>query len=425
MKHGNSWIRFIAYRFGAVDSSGRSALTCALSTAGIALGVTALIVILSVMNGFQMGYIDAIMEVSSYHVRLTGEQKEIEKIASVPGVQTVVLFSENQVLIQGNYSRQHGALLRALPIDIIEQDTAFADAFEIVNGSFYLGNHGSIVLGNELARMLGVSIGDTISVIAASGSSDTDLFPENASLAVTGLVRTGYYEIDSTFAFVSHNTAELLGNGTISLIGGIKLKDRNADEPFLLKMEQSFPELAAESWREYNRSFFGALSVEKNMLLFLVILIFLVVTVNIYHGMRRSVYQRREEISVLAALGASPGAIQRIFILNGLGIGFFGAVVGLLCGLFISVHINGVFVFAEMLVNGINHFVSAWLVQKNDTAFSLFSPEYFYMDSIPVRIFFNEVLFVFIFGLFSATAASWIASRKITALKPSEVLRYE
>lgn len=425
MKLGNSWIIFIASRFGAVDSTGRSALTSALSTAGIAFGVTALIVILSVMNGFQMGYIDAILEVSSYHLRLKGDIKNIEKAESLPGVRTVVPFSENQVLVQGKHSRQHGALLRALPTDVFEKDTIFANSFDILYGSFSLEHNGSIVVGNELARLLGVSVGDTLSVVAVSGSSDTNLFPENAELNVIGIVRTGYYEIDSTFAFVSHGTAKLLGNGYLELVGGIKLDDRNADSQFLTRIGEALPELSAESWREYNRSFFGALSVEKNMLMFLVILIFLVVTVNIYHGMRRSVYERREEISVLAALGASPREIQHIFVINGLGIGFFGALIGLLCGLFISAHINEVFVCAELLVNGINHFISACTWRKNNNAFSLFSPEYFYMEAIPVRIFFIEVLFVFVFGLFSATAASWIASRKITALKPAEVLRYE
>jgi len=190
-------------------------------------------------------------------------------------------------------------------------------------------------------------------------------------------------------------------------------------------LQHEYPDVHPESWRSFNRSFFGALRIEKNMLLFLVILIFLVVTVNIYHGMRRSVYERREEISVLSALGATPRKVQNIFIINGLVIGFTGAAAGLLCGLFLTVHINGVFSLAETLVNGLNTFISALIHHNQNEAFSLFSPEYFYMQEIPVRVFFSEVLFVFVFGLFSATAAAWKASSTISSLKPAEVLRYE
>jgi lipoprotein-releasing system permease protein len=161
------------------------------------------------------------------------------------------------------------------------------------------------------------------------------------------------------------------------------------------------------------------------MLLVLVILIFLVVMVNIFHAMRRSVYERREEISILSALGGHPRAIQRIFMFNGFGIGLAGSVTGLLCGLFVAANINGVFTLAEYMVNSVSQFLEALLLSDSSEGFSLFSPEYFYMQEIPVRIFFGEVFFVFVFGLFSATAAAWIASLKIASMKPAEVLRYE
>ncbi len=385
MKKNTDWILFVAGRIGTVDYRGRSALTSFLSALGIAFGVTALIVILSVMNGFQMGYIESILEVSSAHVRLEGPAADIERIRSLPGVRSVFTFTEAQSLMQGKYGAQEGVLLRSVPADLPATDAGFAAAVKMVTGSFDIGFPASIVLGYELARMLGVSIGDEVSLIAVSGDASTDIFPENSKLRVTGLFKTGY------IASLSH----------------------------------SFPDVAAESWRSYTRAFFGALRVEKNMLLFLVILIFVVVTVNIYNGMRRAVYERREEIGVLTALGGSPRQVQLIFIANGLGIGLAGGIAGLLAGLLVSVRINAVFVLAERLVNGINAFLSALLLSGPDEVFSLFSPEYFYIDRIPVRIVFSEVLFVFLFGVLSASAASWMASRAIIRLKPAEVLRYE
>lgn len=424
MKHGNAWIQYVALRFGAVDSRGRSALTSALSAAGIAFGVTALIVILSVMNGFQMGYIESILEVSSYHVRVTGDLNDIERVSNIPGVRTVIPFTETQVLVQGNHARQRGALLRTVPADLLERDTSFASFIEIVRGSFSLHTAGSVVLGAELARGLGVSVGDTIMVVAASGSSETELFPDNNILRVTGTVKTGYYEIDSTYAFVSPESAEGFSDPSAT-IWGVKLNKLHDDARFATLLEKELPDVRTDSWRNFNRSFFGALRVEKTMLLFLVILIFLVVMVNIYHAMRRAVYERREEICVLTALGSTPRAIQKIFIFNGFSVGFTGAFIGLLSGLFLSVHVNNVFHAAECIVNGVNAFISALLQNDYGDSFSLFSPDFFYMQEIPVRIFMGEVLFVFVFGLLSATCAALIASKKITAMKPAEVLRYE
>lgn len=425
MKGNTEWILFVSGRFGSVDSRGRSALTSLLAAAGIAFGVTALIVILSVMNGFQMGYIDSILEVSSAHVRLTGSREDIERVRDYPGLRSMTVFSESQTLVRGRYGRQSGALLRAVPEDVMETDAGFAKAVEITEGSFSLGSPGTVVLGSELARYLAVSCGDEISIIAMSGDSSTDLFPENATLLVTGIFRTGYYEIDCSFSYVSDKTgASVSGNGGTPL-AAVKLDDRERDEQFLSYVRERSPLLGAESWRSYNRAFFGALRVEKNMLLFLVILIFVVVTVNIYNSMRRSVYERREEIAILSSLGCRQNRIRAIFVLNGLSIGLVGALAGLLCGLLLSVRINDAFVVAERIVNGAETFASALFFSKPGQTFSLFNPEYFYMNEVPVRIVFREVLFVFLFGVLSATVASWMASGPVVTLKPAEVLRYE
>jgi lipoprotein-releasing system permease protein len=440
MRKNGKWVLYVAGRFGTADYRGRSALTSLLSALGIAFGVTALIVILSVMNGFQLGYIENILEVSSAHVRLTGSREDIDRIHSLPGVRSVTVFSESQGLMQGKYARQEGVLLRAVPENILTVDRGFASRMQIPVGDFDISREGTVVLGYELAQMLSVKPGDTVSVIAVSGDSSTDLFPENAVLTVSGLYKTGYYAIDSTLAFVSARTAASLAgqpgvpnadqgphdaNQSAPVLAACKLDNPERDAEFLALVAERFPNVKAESWRSYNRAFFGALRVEKNMLFLLVILIFVVVTVNIYNGMRRAVYERREEISVLTALGGSPRLVRAIFIMNGLGIGLSGGVLGLLTGLLVSVRINSVFSLAEKVVNGANHFVSALLALPQGQEFTIFSPEYFYLDKVPIRMLFPEVLFVFLFGVLSAAAAAWMASRSITRLKPAEVLRYE
>jgi len=425
MKNNLDWVIFVAKRFGTADYRGRSALTSLLSALGIAFGVTALIVILSVMNGFQMGYIESILEVSSAHVRVSGSASDIDKIRTLPGVRSLFVFTESQTLMQGKYGQQQGVLLRSIPPDIMKTDLGFASSVKMVSGTFEIDSPNSIVIGYELARMLSVSVGDTVSLIAVSGDASTDLFPEDIRLVVRGLFKTGYYAIDNSFSFISLDSGVRFSGTPSVIFAGVKLKDINADTHFISLVERQLPLVKTESWRSYNRAFFGALRVEKNMLLFLVVLIFVVVTVNIYNGMRRAVYERREEISVLTALGGSPKQVQYIFIANGLGIGLTGGIAGLLTGLLISVRINSVFQLAEIAVNGINDFISALLSTGGTTAFTLFSPEYFYMDQVPVRIVFYEALFVFLFGVISAAAAAWMASRAIIKLKPAEVLRYE
>lgn len=418
------WLLFAALRFGSVDAKGRSALTSLLSVLGIAFGVTALIVILSVMNGFQLGYIDTILEAGSYHLQTECSQEEMDIIRNIRGIRSVVGFTDSQTLIGGKTGRQGGAVLRSLSEDVAELDPGFISAVQTLSGVFDLSED-KVILGSELAKYLGAKPGEAIDIIAVSGDSSTDIFPENAQLTVSGIFKTGYYEIDSGFAFIGKTTGINRSLSPAVTRAGIKLDNAELDASAIAAIRERLPHLEVESWRKFNRAFFGALRVEKNMLLFLAILIFFVVTVNIYNSMRKSVFERKEEMAVLAALGARISHIRLIFVLNGLWIGLCGSLAGLLLGLLISVRINSVFTLAEDIVNAVNRFITVLFTSGNGELFTLFSPEYFYMNEIPVRIVFTEVLFIFLFGALSSTIASAWASGVILKMKPAEVIRYE
>ena len=419
------WIFFVLRRFNAADTKGRSAVTGILSVLGIAFGVTVLIVILAVMNGFQRSFIDTILQVSSAHVQLYGSQAQLEQAKAAGGFQSFYVFSETQTVMQGNFGRQQPAMLRAVPETVLTDDKGFAGAVTVMEGRFDISAPYSVVLGYELARVLSVSAGDRISLLTLAGTADEGLLPDDAECVVTGLVKTGYYAIDAGFAFVSTATGELLCGTQDELAAAVKLANPEADEVYITRMAALFPDVKTESWRVYNQAFFGALRIEKNTMFMLVFLIFVVVTVNIYNGMRRSIYERREEISVLASLGARKGHIQALFIANGFTIGLLGASVGLVLGLLLSADINRVFLLAEYVINTVIEAVNILFEHSFFTGFSIFSPKYFYIDSVPVRIFFNEVFLVFLFGVFSASFAASIAARKILTFKPAEVLRYE
>ena len=420
------WLFFVLKRFNA-----RSSLISAIfPILGISFGAMVLVVVLAVMNGFQRGYIDTVIEVSSAHVRLEGNYEDLKAVETMVGYKSFVIFNEEQALLQGKKGNQNTAMIRLIEKDVLSKDEGFKNAVKMEKGLFNIESSSSeespkIVLGYELARKLSVRVGDTVQVLASSGSTETDLFPENLNLLVTGLFKTGYYEIDASFAFMNLEISSMIFGKDTSCFANVKLDDENKDIVYLSKIAKGKNGVRALSWREYNRAFFGALKIEKNVMMLLVVLIFLVVGVNIYNGMRRNIYEKREDIAVLLSMGASPNEIKGIFVLSGFKSGLLGSCFGLMMGLLLSLNINKIFSFIESIVTLIMSVVSILVENVQGDAFAIFDTSYFYMDKVPIKIFFVEMFFVFLFGLCSATFAALVATRKMTEIRPSEILRYE
>ena len=162
------WILYISRRFAKVDSTGRYAINSFFAAAGIAFGVTALIVIISVMNGFQMGYIDSIMEISSFHIRIENPSEDFAfdkmDISKSKDIRSFVEMYEAQTLMVGKGSRQHPALLRGVPTNILELDSGFAGELVMVSGKFDLSEPNTCVLGSSLARKLSLRVGDSVNL---------------------------------------------------------------------------------------------------------------------------------------------------------------------------------------------------------------------------------------------------------------------
>ncbi len=425
------WIIYVSRRFSRIDRRSRFAMTSVLPAVGIGFGVMALIVILSVMNGFQLESIDSILEISSYHIRALPDSQEstgalLDFAENEPMITSIHPFYEAQGLLVGKNGRQSASLIRAVEHTQIYTDEGFARQLQIYSGTFDLYTPRSILLGSTLARNLGVRVGDEVNILALSGSSDVDLFSENRKFKVTALFSCGYADINAAFAFIPFEDGkELFGMKTFPVYG-IKLLNKNHDERIVQKMRTRLQgySVECESWRSFNRSFFGALRVEKNILLMLALLIFVVVAVNIFNGMRRMVYERREEICVLSALGSSSGSIQLIFIMQGLLIGLSGSIPGLLLGLLISVKIDAVFI----LISKISWFfqtITAALFSPGSLAYITGNSTYMFYAEIPARVYNREVIFITLFGLLSAVSAAWIASTKVLSFKIAEVLRDE
>jgi lipoprotein-releasing system permease protein len=444
-----TWIGFVAFRYFRGRRKNSNSPAPVLAILGIATGVLALTVILAVMNGFQLGFIESILEISSYHLRIesfpsgAGGEALLEKLSALPGSLAAVPFREIQGIARGRQRGIHGIAARGLPADALEQDAGMAEKLVFEAGSFSLEDRSSIALGAELARRLDAAVGDWITLVSVSADMG-DLFAseageeagaDNSQFQVKGIFRSGFYEYDLGWAFINLERAGEISGGAGDLCLGIKLKNRWQDR---LGMEQARKALEAAgqgglrvfSWRDYNRAFFGALRTEKLFMFVLVGLIFIVVSLNIFQAQRRSVLERREEIGLLRALGATGTAVRLIFVWDGFIIGMAGASLGMALGLLIAWNIGPFFSLLEGAVNFLIHILNAAAspLLGTDAAsggFAIFSPTVFYIKEIPSRLIPGEALIIFLFGFLSALAAAWFASGKASRTKPAEALRYE
>ncbi|MDR3160816.1 MAG: ABC transporter permease [Spirochaetaceae bacterium] len=429
------WIAFVAARYISKGRQNRTNPTMILAVLGIFIGVLALTVIISVMNGFQLGFIESILEISSFHIRLESlpgnEQARSlgERITALPGVSSALPFMDLTGIIRGGQGRQQTAAVRGLPADALEKDRGMGAHLTFSAGAFDLEEPDSILLGTELARRLNVRPGDAITLLSVSGFLPAEASPEDSLFTVRGIFDSGFYEYDLGWAFINLEVAERLeGNDRPSL--GIKIKNRWQDGRFLARLREiAGGGLPIRSWRDYNRAFFSALRTEKLLMFVLVGLIFIVVGLNIFQAQRKAVLERREEIGLLRAVGATDRELRLVFVWDGLIIGGIGAGLGIALGLLLSYHIGPFFAVLEALVNGIlsvlNFILGGFRGGGMEGNFAIFSPAIFYIKEIPSRVIPLEVFLIFMFGFLSAVLAAWFASGRISRTNPAEVLRYE
>ena len=423
------WITSVSRRFARVDRKGRSAVTSALATLGICFGVMTLTVVMSVMNGFQMSFIDAILEVSSYHLRVTEVPKALETelvqfCQNNKQFTACVPFYEAQALMTGEKGGALAVNLRAASEDIYDKDEGFQKELKMISGDFDFSEPDSIILGSTLARNLGVRIGSTVNLMVMSGGSDVDLFSSDRIFTVTGVFTTGYNEINNSYAFTSLEAAQKYFGSSAKKNWGIKIRKYDDDLRSLSLLKKEFPELNVDTWRSFNRTFFGALRIEKNILLLLVALIFVVVAINIYNGMRRLVFERKTEIAVFAALGAKKSEIKSIFIMRGFITGTVGAITGVILGVLISLNTDVVFSAAAKIMYFFQYIFTA-ITDHQNLEYVQINSSYSLYASIPARIFPKEAVAITLFGIFSPLIASWAASKNVLKMTVSEVLHNE
>lgn len=406
MTPGPLW--FLALRYLRSRRKHRGVGAPGLSLVGLAIGVLALNAVLAVMNGFQLTFIESLMELSSSHLRWTPpEGLSTDSVAALlhsqPGVTSVVPTTEGQTLVTSPLGGRKGAVLRGFPPDVLALDPGFAGHFGLAAdalGKPGMPAPGQVLLGAELARSLGVMAGDTVQLTALTGPEFSLLRPHLMNFVVKGTFSTGYYEIDAGWVVGNIIDTKASFSGPSDFFYAIKLANGDADRKLADRLASvaSRPRAEFTTWRDYNTAFFGALRTEKAVMMVLVGLIFFVVGVNIYFGQKRAVAEHREDLALWAAVGTRPERLRWAFALEGFIVGAGASVVGTILGLAV-----------------------AW----SFGSLNLLSSEAFYLPALPARILPHEVLLVSLACMASSTGAAWLASAGVTRVPVAEVLRSE
>lgn len=424
------WICIVSKRFANVDKNGKGRVTGNLAVLGICFGVMTLITVLSVMNGFQKSSILPLMELSSAHIQVSDLSDEnyvdfIDYVQNDSRILCCTPFYEAQSLMTAAESREACAIVRAVDENIMEKDIFFKNNITMLSGTFDLSEPDSVVLGYSLAKeSLGVIPGSYVNLFALSGSKDLSLISNDRKLLVKGIFSCGYLDIDQTFAFVGLNCAKKYLGKTDFDCFAIKLNRIEDADDVKKDIKNRFDKARVLSWKDFNKTFYNTLKIEKNILILLVLLIFIVVGINIYNGMRRIVFERSIEISTLQALGGTKKQIKAIFVFRGFMFGLKGTLIGLLLAIVITLNMSHVFDFIAKLIFYWNYGIAkifnpdvAQYVQEN-SMFSVYA-------SIPAVIQVWDVVLVCVFGLLSPFIASERAGANILKMNVQEVLHNE
>ena len=420
----NWWSVFVARRFLSQRNRRGEGIITLLPIIGIALGIITLVTVIGIMNGFQLGFIENILEVFSYHGQLYVKPNEIEKLEKLldnaPHVTSYTMFKESFSLLQSDTRRIEGAIIRGMDFSMAEKDINYIKRVDVMYGNFPVGPD-DLLIGTHLARRLGVMPGDSL-LITGTGQSrqSTILMPIQKRFVVSGIFETGYFQYDSNLIFIPLGSFNGLFPQIEDVTFGIKLETPGKINNFAAWWSiNGINSIPFKSWKDLNKSFFSALAIEKLLMVLVISLIFLVVCINLYHSIRRSILERKEELSTLKALGAETKHLRNIIMLEGSIIGLAGACLGAPFSLLLVENVNAFLSSIESLLYWFFSIIEL-IVPRAD-----FSLHMMFFSSYPIRVLPHEYILTLAFGLIAPVIGAYIASKDVVSLYPVEVLHYE
>ena len=415
------WVIGLRYTRAGKRSSRNSFISfiSLISVAGIALGVAALIVVLSVMNGFEkevtarMLSVLAHIEVFDARGSMPDWQAAAREAARNPQVRGAAPFAETEAMLVRDDTMKPALIRGVLPA----MEPQVSDvARRMREGTLTTLRAGSsnIVLGSALARALGVGVGDRITVLTAAPAAPgqggvAGMLPRPRAFTVTGIFEAGHYQFDSALGFVHLDGAVVPCKRSASSGLRLRLADMDTAPRVALELKRSMTgDLVMRDWSRVNATWFAAVQSQKGMMFIILAMIVAVAAFNLVSTLVMTVRDKQAEVAILRTLGASPGAVMRIFMVQGTLVGLLGALIGV--GLGVAVALN-----VDVIVRFIEHAFGVHFLDKNIYFISEMPSDLLWSDV--ARVGGVAVLLAFLATLYP----SWSAAR----VKPAEALRYE
>jgi lipoprotein-releasing system permease protein len=382
---------------------------------GISLGVATLIVVMSVMNGFHIELMSKIIGING-HVFLQGAETPLndydavtDRIAKTPGVKVALPIVESAAGVSSPY-QQAGALVRGVREQDIKRLPGIADNVKLGTLEGFDTAEG-VAIGQKLAENLSVRIGDRVTILTARGAQTPfGIAPRIKSYPVVAIFQIGVSEFDGIFVFMPFEEAQAFFNkeGEASLIEAFVDNPERMDE-MRKRLDASVQRpMIMTDWRERNRSFFEALKVERTVMFFILTLIVLVAALNIISGLTMLVKDKGRAIAILRTMGATRGAILRVFLITGSAIGVCGTIAGFALGLLVAKNL-------ESIRQGLNTLLGL----------NLFDPNFYFLSRLPSVVVVSDVVLIVSLALGLSLVATIFPAWRAAKLDPVEALRYE
>jgi lipoprotein-releasing system permease protein len=387
-----------------------------VSMLGIALGVAALIIVLSVMNGFQkevrdrmLGVVSHIEVISADGGALPDAQATLKTVMGHSSVLAAAPFISAQALLARGEDMK-GVMVRGIDpalepgVTDLSPDTRTQALARLQSGQF------GVVLGVDLARMLGVRVGDPVTLVSPSGQiTPAGVVPRLKQMKVVGTFSSGHYEYDSALALIHVDDAGRIFR--LEGASGIRLKLRDLHQARQVAYELASvlpPDVLVRDWTQQNRTWFAAVQVEKRMMFIILTLIVAVAAFNLVSTLVMTVTDKRADIAILRTLGASPASIMGVFVVQGAMVGVIGTLSGLALGLLVAFNI-------DVIVPALESLFHASFLPKDIYLISRMPSEPQSADIVPIAIISLVLSFV------ATLYPSWGASQ----VNPAQALRYE
>jgi len=407
--------RTIAFRYlRSRRRDGFISVIAGFSLAGITLGVATLIIVMGVMNGFRDELLTRILGINAHitvagFAPITDYRNLTQEIKKIPGVVDAAPIIQGQVMVNG-HGVSNGALVRGIAPDDLRRKTLIANNVKSGDIKDFTGKD-SVLIGARMAEAFGVKPGDYITLIAPQ-TTDTVMgaIPRLKDFRVIGTFEVGMYEYDNLNIFMPMEAAQIYFKypGSASDVEVMVDDPEKAGIVAARIFRATGGKYRISDWKMTNSHFFNAINVERNVMFLILTLIIVVAAFNIISSLIMLVKDKGRDIAILRTMGASRGAIMRIFFLCGASIGIIGTFLGFLLGLGFALNIDT---------------IKGWLEKLTDT--ELFSAEIYFLSHLPAKVESHDVIIIVTMSLVLTFLATLYPSLRAARLDPAEGLRYE